>query len=96
MVIAYKMSPLSYAVGRMLIRGVDYIGMPNLLAGRPVVPELIQYDVTPQKLVRAAEPLLAQSLHDQVAAELRALRDQLGTPGAAGRVAAMALDILAK
>jgi len=96
MVIAYKMSPLSYAVGRMLIHGVDYIGMPNLLAGRAVVPELIQYDVTPQKLVRAAEPLLAPSLHDQVAVELRALRDQLGTPGAAGRVAAMALEILAK
>jgi lipid-A-disaccharide synthase len=96
MVIAYKMSPLSYAVGRMLIRGVDYIGMPNLLAGRAVVPELIQYDVTPQKLVRAAEPLLASSLHDQIAGELRALREQLGTPGAAARVAAMALDMIAK
>jgi lipid-A-disaccharide synthase len=96
MVIAYKMSLLSYAVGRMLIRGVDYIGMPNLLAGRSLVPELIQYDVTPQKLVRAAEPLLASSLHDQVASELRALRDRLGTPGAAARVAAMVLEIIAK
>jgi lipid-A-disaccharide synthase len=94
MVIAYRMSPLSYALGRMLVHGVDYVGMPNLLAGRVVAPELIQTDVTAVKLVRAAEPLLAPSLHDQLADELRALRLQLGAPGAAARVAEMALAII--
>ena len=42
MVVAYKMSPLTYALARMLVRGVDYIAMPNILAGREVVPELIR------------------------------------------------------
>ncbi|HLW70929.1 MAG TPA: lipid-A-disaccharide synthase [Candidatus Binataceae bacterium] len=93
MVIAYKMSALSYAVGRALVRGVDCVGMPNLLAGRQVVPELIQYDVTPAKLVRAAEPMLDESLRREVIAELRALRMTLGEPGASARVAAIALQM---
>lgn len=94
MVIAYKMSPLSYAIGRLLIRGVDFIGMPNLLAGRRLVPELIQYEVTPTNLVRAAEPLVDGSLHDATAQELRVLSTQLGEAGAAQRVAAIALEMI--
>jgi lipid-A-disaccharide synthase len=94
MVIAYKMSPLTYALGRLLIRGVDFIGMPNLLAGRRIVPELIQWEVTPSKLVRAGEPMLAESLHAEVAASLKAVAQSLGTPGAAGRVADIALGML--
>jgi lipid-A-disaccharide synthase len=95
MVIAYKMSPVTYSLARLLVRGVDYIGMPNLLAGRAVVPELIQADVTAAHLVRAAEPLLAEPLHSQTAAALRAVRASLGAPGAAARVAAMALEMMA-
>ncbi len=94
MVIAYKLSALSYAVGRMLIKGVDYIGLPNLLAERRLVLELIQYEVTPVNLVRAAEPLLAPALRGEIAGQLRALRDRLGSPGAAARVAAMALEMI--
>lgn len=94
MVIAYKLSPLSYVVGRMLIKGVDFIGLPNLLAGRRLVPELIQYEVTPINLVRAAEPMLAPALRAEVAGQLRALRDRLGSPGAAARVATMALEMI--
>jgi lipid-A-disaccharide synthase len=94
MVIAYKLSALSYVIGRMLIKGVDYIGMPNLLAGRRLVPELIQYEVTPVNLVRAAEPMLAPALRSEIAGQLRSLRDRLGSPGAAARVAAMALEMI--
>jgi lipid-A-disaccharide synthase len=94
MVIAYKLSALSYAVGRMLIKGVDFIGLPNLLAERRLVPELIQYEVTPVNLVRAAEPLLAPALRAEIADQLRALRDRLGSPGAAARVAEMALQMI--
>jgi lipid-A-disaccharide synthase len=95
MVIAYKMSSITYSLARMLVRGVDYIGMPNILAGRAIVPELIQGDVTAAHLVRAAEPLLAEPLHSETAAALRAVRATLGAPGAAARVAAMALEMMA-
>jgi lipid-A-disaccharide synthase len=95
MVIAYKMSSITYIAARMLVRGVDFIGMPNILAGRGIVPELIQGDVTPANLVRAAEPLLVEPLHGETAAALRAVRASLGAPGAADRVAAMALEMMA-
>jgi lipid-A-disaccharide synthase len=94
-VIAYKVSPLTYILGRMLVTGVDFIGMPNILAGRQIAPELIQRDVTPEKLVRAAEPLLSETIRADNVAALKALRDKLGAPGAAGRVAAMCLGLIA-
>jgi lipid-A-disaccharide synthase len=94
MVIAYKMSPLTYSLARILVRGVDFIGMPNILAGRPLVPELIQRDVTPAKLVQAAEPMLLEPLHSETADALRAVRASLGAPGAAARVAAIALEMM--
>jgi len=94
MVIAYKAARLTWALGRMLVSGVDYIGMPNILAGRPIVPELMQRQVTEQNLVRAAEPLLSGRIRAEMVAQLRALREQLGAPGAAARVAAIALDMM--
>lgn len=94
MVIAYKMSAVTYVLAKMLVRGVDFIGMPNILAGRRVVPELIQWQVTPTNIVRAAEPMLSETLHREVAASLRSLRSRLGEPGAAGRVAEMALRMM--
>jgi lipid-A-disaccharide synthase len=93
-VIAYKVSPLTYTLGRMLVTGVDFIGMPNILAGRQIVPELIQSDVTPEKLVRAAEPLLTPAIRAETVTALMALREKLGTPGAAGRVATIALGMI--
>jgi lipid-A-disaccharide synthase len=94
MVIAYKMSAFTYVLGRMLVKGVDYIGMPNILAGRQIVPELIQWQVNATNLVRAAEPMLTEPLHGEVAASLKSLRASLGAPGAAGRVAEMALEMI--
>ena len=64
MVIAYKVSPLTYMLGRMLVTGVDFIGMPNILAGEKIVPELIQGELTARNLVRAAEPLLHDSIRN--------------------------------
>jgi lipid-A-disaccharide synthase len=93
MVIVYRGSALSYTVGRLLVRGVDYFGMPNILAGRRLVPELLQRQVNVSNLVRAAEPMLTEPLHSEIAEALRSLRGLLGAPKAAERVAAMALEI---
>jgi lipid-A-disaccharide synthase len=93
-VIAYKVSRLTYILGRMLITGVDFIGMPNILAGRRIVPELIQGEVTPNNIVRAAEPLLSETIRAETVAALKSLQEKLGSPGAAGRVAAMALEMI--
>lgn len=94
MVVAYKMSPLTYALARMLVRGVDFIAMPNILTGRAVVPELIQGRVNVRNLVRAAENLMVEPLRTETRNALLALRTRLGEPGAAARVAAIALEMM--
>jgi lipid-A-disaccharide synthase len=94
MVIAYKVSGLTYSIARMLVKGVRFFGMPNILAGRRVVPELIQHEVIAENLVRAAEPMLVEPCRSETIAALKNLRSQLGAPGAAGRVAEIALGMI--
>jgi lipid-A-disaccharide synthase len=94
MVVAYKVSPLTYVFARMLVRGVDFFAMPNILAGREVVPELLQSRVNARNLVRAAENLMVEPLRTETREALLALRARLGEPGAAARVAAIALEMM--
>jgi len=95
MVIVYRMSWLSYWIARLLVR-VEHIGMVNLIAGKRLVPELIQGDVNPQRLIGESRRLLnddkARSI---IIEELTRLRERLGSPGAADRVAAIALGMMA-
>lgn len=95
MVIAYRVAPLTYALARLLVTGVEHIGMPNILAGERVVPELIQTQVNGPNLAAAAAELLEEPRRTLTVARLRQLRPMLGTPGAAGRVAALAVEMLA-
>jgi len=95
MVIAYKVSSLTFALARMLVRGVDFIAMPNILAGREIVPELLQGKVNVRNLVRAAENLMVEPLRTETRSALLALGARLGEPGAAARVAAIALEMMA-
>ncbi|HLH75877.1 MAG TPA: lipid-A-disaccharide synthase [Candidatus Binataceae bacterium] len=94
MVIAYRVAPVTYAVARLLVTGVEHIGMPNILAGEQVVPELIQRQVSGRDLAAAAAPLLEASRRAATVARLRQLRPMLGAPGAARRVAALAAEML--
>ncbi|MGD2056546.1 MAG: lipid-A-disaccharide synthase [Gammaproteobacteria bacterium] len=57
MVVAYRLSPLSYRLARLLAR-TEYFSLPNLLAGKQVVRELIQHEVTPERLGREIMKLL--------------------------------------
>ncbi|RMH15294.1 MAG: lipid-A-disaccharide synthase, partial [Gemmatimonadetes bacterium] len=57
LVVGYRTHPLTYAVARRLVR-LDSIALVNLVAGRRIVPELVQGDLTPSALADAAEPLL--------------------------------------
>ena len=93
MVIAYRVSMLTYTLGRLLVRGVDFFGMPNILAGRRLVPELLQRQVNACNLVRAAEPMLTEPFRSEIADALTSLRGLLGYPKAAERVASMALEM---
>lgn len=94
MVIVYRLAPLTYALARLFVR-VPFIGMPNLIAGRQVVPELVQGDVTPARIAAEARQLLTDARAYSVARHgLREVRGKLGAPGAAARAARMILDLL--
>lgn len=91
MVVIYKLSWPTYAIARALIK-VKNIAMANLLAGRTVVPELIQRDATPKRAAAEAARFLDDAPYAaSVRAELLAVRRSLGKPGAADRAAAAVL-----
>src|SRR5262249_1202911 len=87
MIIMYKLSALTYAIARKLIR-VPFVAIPNLLAGQALVPELLQSDATPENLAAAARTLLENPISVQrMRQNLLSLRTQLGTPGSTQRAA---------
>ncbi len=93
-VVYYKVSPLSYAIGKRIV-SVKFIAMANLLAGEEAVPELVQDEATPENLVARMIPLITTpAAVEQARAKLRKVRTQLGEPGASKRVAEMAAGLI--
>jgi lipid-A-disaccharide synthase len=91
MILLYATTWPTYWIARFLIR-VDWIGLVNLVAGRNIVPELIQQDATPDRLCREADRLLQDAhAYDQMKTALRAVREALGQPGASRRAAEVVL-----
>jgi lipid-A-disaccharide synthase len=96
MVVPYRAHPFTSWLSRRVLT-VPYVSLVNLVAGRPLVPELLQDAVTPARLADAVRPLLDPANPATVAqrAGLREVRERLGSAGAAGRVADMAEQLLA-
>ncbi len=87
MIVVYKTSWVTYLIGRLLVR-VKNIGLVNIVAGRRVVPELIQHRATPARIAAEAERLLTDpAARKAIAADLGVISARLGTPGASKRVA---------
>ena len=96
MVVAYRVHPLTSFFARRVMR-VPWISLVNLVAGEELVPELLQRDVTPARLAAELAPLLDPA-HPTTARQregLRRVRELLGGPGAARRVAGMAAELMA-
>ena len=87
-----RVSPLTY-LARGLLQ-VDTFGMVNLVAGRRIIPELIQDDFQPEAVAEEAVRFLTDSAYvDRTQSELRAVRHKLGDFGASRRVAKAILNI---
>lgn len=87
MVVVYKLSPLTYRLGKPFVK-VDTYAMPNLVAGKRVVPELIQDDFVPHRVAEETLSFLTDhEKHSRTREALRHVREALGSPGASGRAA---------
>jgi lipid-A-disaccharide synthase len=93
-VIVYRISPVSYWTGRLLIR-VPYIGLANLIAGRTVMPELVQKEASPERIAETVDGLLSDPKRlAKMRSDLLQVRNRMGRPGAASRVADIAMEML--
>jgi lipid-A-disaccharide synthase len=91
MVIVYRVAMLTYLLARALV-DVESIGMPNIILGRRVFPELIQEAVRPRAIAAAVRQVVADP--EAVNAALAELRQSLGPGGAAARAAHLAVELL--
>jgi lipid-A-disaccharide synthase len=96
MVIIYKVSPVSYFLGKNMIQ-VKHIGLVNLIAGKEIVPELIQKEASPGRIAKTVFKMLGDPLSlKTLGLELLNIRKKLGGPGASERVADIAFGILGR
>ncbi len=92
MIVVYKMSGLSWHILRKLVK-LELSGLPNVIAGREIVPELLQDQVTAERIVPIALELLQAPEKREVQQEsLYWVYEQLGEPGAAQRTAQLILS----
>ena len=93
-VLIYKVSWLTYLPGRLLIR-VDHLGMPNILAGREIVPEFIQHEALPDRIADSVWKLYSDpSRRATMVSEMERVVKLLGGKGAGGRAAEAVLQEL--
>jgi len=96
-VVVYRVSPLTYAIAKRVVT-VPHVAMANLIAGKRVVPELIQNDFTAANIVQQIKPLLPDgAARESMMKELAAIGGVLRarSEGAIDRVAAVAVELMA-
>jgi lipid-A-disaccharide synthase len=94
MIVVYKVSGLSYWLGKRLIR-VKQIALANLVVGKPIVPELIQHEASAENIASVALSLIKdKSALAEMRQQLKVVGQTLGAPGASKRAAGVALAML--
>lgn len=94
MVIIYRLSLPSYILGKIFIH-VKNIGLVNIIAGKTVVPELLQTEANPVHIARIVQELFEnKSKLKEIKQELSKIKNKLGTPGVADRTAQLVFSML--
>ncbi len=93
MIIVYKMSYISYLLAKSFVK-VKYAGLANIIAGREIVPELLQNDANSEKIAETVLSLLSKNKLYMMKNRLFMVRKMLGGSGASERTAKIALSML--
>lgn len=94
MIVTYKLAPLTYYLGKLLVK-LDHFSLVNLIAGYTAVPELLQDEVTPKKIAEELTTLLFQpEKRQRMKAALREVKGKLGSAGASEKAALVAENLL--
>jgi lipid-A-disaccharide synthase len=96
MVIAYKLSPLTFILGRWLVN-TRFIGLPNIIAGKGIVKEFIQHEATSENLAAEVNRILTDKVYaDAMRDDLSQVKAQLGEGGGSKNMAELAWTMLSK
>ena len=94
MVILYKLSHITHAIARLLVQ-INHIGLVNILAGRRIVPELLQKEVTPGRIAAETKKMLYdKDYHAGIKKDLHDVKIKMGPPGASERAARVIAEML--
>jgi lipid-A-disaccharide synthase len=94
MVILYRLAPVSYWLGRLLVH-ISFIGLPNILAGRSIVREFIQHEATPENIAGEIGKILRdQTYAENIRRDLNEVREILGEEQAGTKLARLVASLL--
>lgn len=94
MVICYKLAPITYWLGRLLVK-TPFIGLPNIVAGKAIVQEFIQHEATANNLAAEIERILTDKAYSEMMREnLQIVKQQLGQGGGSKNMATLVLEML--
>lgn len=86
-VVMYRLSRATFVLAKKLVR-LSHFSLVNIVAGKEVVPELIQDEVNGERIAEEVRKLVAPGRREEIRSDLAAVRGKLGGPGASGRAAA--------
>jgi lipid-A-disaccharide synthase len=94
MAIIYKLTPITYWLGRLLI-SIKFIGLPNILAGRGIVREFIQHEANAENIAEEIGKIIQdQAYAERIRQDLREVKALLGAGGGSANLARLAAQML--
>ena len=92
-VVCYKTNPITYFIGKPLVK-IDFFSLPNLIAGKEIVKELLQYDFTAEIVSAELKKILDKEFSKKVRVDYTAMKQLMGEKGASKRAAKLMVDYL--
>ena len=92
-ILLYRVAPFTYYFAKVLV-GIKTVGLPNIIMGRNVIPEVLQHEVTPDRVKQELIKLMTDRAYEsKMRQDLQEVKHKLGEPGAVERVAKLVAEV---